>query len=404
VKGDTARPPLEGIRVLDFSRLFAGPYATMTLADLGADVVKVEPPGGDEARGFGPPFLGGEGMNYMAMNRNKRSITVDLKNDQGLAVTRRLAAHADVVVENFRPGVAEKLGIGYADLVRANPGLIYCSISGFGRTGEYADRPALDLILQAFTGVMDRQGGSGEPKLLVVAIADTYAAAMAVQSVLAALLARSRDGKGQRVDVTLMEALIAAQGYRIISPAAQIMLPAIDDTCPYQAFRGSDSRWFVLAVVSPNNWKALCAATGLAALGERADLAANPGRVAARSEVIGELERVFATRPAEDWLRLLRDAGVPCSSVRRVEDVLDDPHVLGAGTVIEVDHPTAGRLRTMGSPLHLAATPVRTGGPAPRQGEHTREILREHGYSGDDITRLLSLGAVSNICDTKEPP
>jgi formyl-CoA transferase/CoA:oxalate CoA-transferase len=388
--------------VLDFSRLFAGPYATMTLADLGADVLKVEPPGGDDARGFGPPFLGGEGMNYMAMNRNKRSIVVDLKKDEGLAVARRLAEDADVVVENFRPGVAEKLGIGYGDLARANPGLIYCSISGFGRTGEYAGRPALDIILQALTGVMHRQGGGGDPKLLVVTIADTYAAAMAVQSVLAALLARSRDGKGQRVEVTLMEALIAAQGYRIISPAGHVMLPATDDTCPYQAFRGSDNRWFVLAVVSPNNWKALCAATGLAALAERVDLAVNPGRVAARGEVIGELERVFAARPAGEWLRLLQEAGVPCSSVRQVEDLLTDPYVLGRGTVIEVDHPTAGRLRTLGSPLHLAATPVRTGSPAPRQGEHTQEILREHGYSSEEITRLLGAGAVSNLSGVKE--
>ena len=288
-----AGPPLEGIKVVNFSRLFAGPYATMTLADLGAEVVKVESPAGDDARGFGPPFLGGEGMNYMALNRNKRSIVLDLKKDGGLAVARRLTADADVVFENFRPGVAEKLGIGYNDLAPANPGLVYCSISGFGRVGEYSDRPALDIILQAMTGVMDRQGNGGDPRLLVVTVADTYAAALAVQSVLAALLARSRDGQGQRVEVTLLEALIAAQGYRIISPAGEIMLPAIDDTCPYQAFAGSDGQWFVIAVVSSNNWTALCTATGLTELGRREDLATNSGRVQARGEVIGELERVF---------------------------------------------------------------------------------------------------------------
>jgi crotonobetainyl-CoA:carnitine CoA-transferase CaiB-like acyl-CoA transferase len=395
-------PPLEGIKVVDFSRLFAGPYATMTLADLGAEVVKVESPAGDDARGFGPPFLGGEGMNYMALNRNKRSIVLDLKKDGGRAVARRLTADADVVFENFRPGVAEKLGIGYDDQVPAHPGLVYCSISGFGRVGEYSGRPALDIILQAMTGVMDRQGNGGDPRLLVVTVADTYAAALAVQSVLAALLARSRDGHGQRVEVTLLEALIAAQGYRIISPAAEIMLPAIDDTCPYQAFAGSDGRWFVIAVVSTNNWTALCTATGLTGLGRREDLATNSGRVRARGEVIGELERVFLSRPAAEWLRLLQDAGVPCSPVRKVEDLMNDSHVLGRGTVVEVDHPTAGRLKTMGSALHLERTPVRTGGPAPRQGEHTEQILREYGYGSEEIARLCGAGAVHSMSSAKE--
>jgi len=397
-----APPPLQGIKVVDFSRLFAGPYATMTLADLGAEVLKVESPAGDDARGFGPPFLGGEGMNYMALNRNKRSIVLDLKKDGGLAVARRLTADADVVVENFRPGVAEKLGIGYDDLAPANPGLVYCSISGFGRAGEYSGRPALDIILQAMTGVMDRQGNGGDPQMLVVTVADTYAAALAVQSVLAALIARSRDGRGQRVEVTLLEALIAAQGYRIISPAGRTMLPAIDDTCPYQAFAGSDGVWFVIAVVSTSNWTALCAATGLAALAGREDLASNAGRVAARAEVIGQLDQVFRTRPAAEWLRILQDTGVPCSPVRKVEDLMEDSHVLGRGTVVEVDHPTAGRLKTMGSALHLDHTPVRTGGPAPRQGEHTEQILREHGYRSEDITRLHDAGAISDPPSAKE--
>jgi len=396
------RPPLDGLKVVDFSRLFAGPYATMTLADLGADVLKVESPSGDEARGFGPPFLGGEGMNYMALNRNKRSITLDLKQPEALAVAQRLVTDADVVVENFRPGVADKLGIGYEALAETNPGLVYCSISGFGRVGEYSDRPALDIILQAMTGVMDRQGGGGDPRMLVVTVADTYAAALAVQSVLAALLARGRDGHGQRVEVTLLESLIAAQGYRIISPANEIMLPGLDDTCPYQAFVGSDDVWFVVAVVSRNTWTDLCAATRLTELAAREDLATNPGRVVARDEVVGALERVFRTKPAAEWLHLLQDAGVPTSRVRRVEDLLTDSHVLGRGTIVEVEHPTAGRLKTMGSPLHLEQTPVRMGGAAPRQGEHTEQILREHGYDSSQIAELRSTSAVADPPDIEE--
>jgi crotonobetainyl-CoA:carnitine CoA-transferase CaiB-like acyl-CoA transferase len=340
-------------------------------------------------------------MNFMALNRNKRSITLDMKSPEGREVALRLCRDADVIVENFRPGVAEKLGIGYEALSRENPRLIYCSISGFGRSGAYADRPALDIILQAMTGVMDRLGKGGPPELLVVTIADTYAAALAVQSVLAALLARERDGVGQLVEVTLLEALIAAQGYRIISPADHVMLPAIDDTCPYQAFQGSDGTWLVIAVVSSNNWNGLCTATGLTHLLERADLATNPGRVQARGDVIGPLAEVFATRPAAEWLQVLEAAGVPCARVRTVEELLTDEHVLGRGTIVEVEHPSAGRVRTMGSALHLARTPTSTGGPAPRQGEHGATILREHGFTDDEIDALRTAGALGAVATSR---
>lgn len=392
-----AAPPLAGIKVVDFSRLFAGPYATMTLADLGADVIKVEAPAGDDARGFGPPFLGGEGMNFMALNRHKRSITLDMKTPEGKAAAVRLARDADVIVENFRPGVADKLGIGYEALKQDNPGLIYCSISGFGRSGAYADRPALDIILQAMTGVMDRQGKGGRPELLVVTIADTYASALAVQSILAALLARHRDGVGQFVEVTLLEALIAAQSYRIISPADRLMLPAIDDTCPYQAFQGSDGVSFVIAAVSSNNWQALCNTTGLTDFLSRQELTTNPGRVANRAEVIGGLAEAFASMPAAVWLERLQAAGVPCARVRSVEELMDDEHVLGRGTIVEVDHPTAGVLKTMGSALHLTRTPTSTGAAAPRRGEHGEEILRENGFTDREIETLMKANALGQL-------
>lgn len=387
-------PPLDGIRVLDFSRLFAGPYATMMLADLGADVVKVESPAGDDARRFGPPFLGGEGMNFMAVNRNKRDIVLDLKVPEARDIAQALAADADVVVENFRPGVTKKLGIDYETLSRDNAPLVYCSITGFGREGAYRDRPALDLILQAMTGVMHRQGGGIAPSLLVVTLADTFASALAVQAILAALYARDRLGQGQFVEITLFEALIAAQGYRIISDAEQIALPAWDDTVPYGAFRGSDGVWFAVAVVSRPNWIALCEALGRTDLTDDPRFAENHYRVENRAALMPQLEEAFATKPGGEWLRILEEAGVPVGPVRTVEDLFEDDHVLELGTILETEHPTAGRIKTMGSALHLHGTPVRARGAPPLLGQHTDEILRGLGYDDDRIAALRDLGAL----------
>ena len=387
-------PPLSGLRVLDFSRLFAGPYAALTLADLGAEVVKVEPPAGDDARTFGPPFLGGEGMNFMALNRGKRSIVLDLKTAGGRLAAHRLAGASDVVIENFRPGVASRLGIGEQELRAANPRLVYCAISGFGDSGGYRDRPALDIILQAMGGVMDRQGRGGRPDLMVITVADTYAAALAVQSILAALYARERTGSGQHVQVTLLEALIAAQGYRIISPAAETMLPAVDDVCPYQAFQAGDGRWLAIATVSQRNWQSLCQALGRPDLLADERFATNPSRVQHRDELIPQLETAFQARDREVWLKALKEAGVPAGPVRTVEDVLDDPWFRQQGTIIETQHPAAGRLRTLGSPLHLSATPARAHGAAPLLGQHTHEVLKEIGFSEDEIDRLASDGAI----------
>jgi crotonobetainyl-CoA:carnitine CoA-transferase CaiB-like acyl-CoA transferase len=389
-----AHAPLEGIKVLDFSRLFAGPYATMTLADLGADVIKVESPTGDEARHFGPPFLGGEGMNFMALNRHKRSITLDMKKPEAVKIAQRLAAQADVVIENFRPGVAEQLGVGFEELSKDNPGLIYCSINGFGEKGPYASRPALDIVLQAMGGVMDRQGGGGRPQLLVVTIADTYAAALAVQSILAALIARGRDSQGQRVEVTLFEALIAAQGYRIISPVDHVMLPGFDDTCPNGPFQTGDGTWLVIGIASEKSWRGLCKALDVPELVDDERFASNPVRVAHREELLGLLDQEFQKRHREELLVSLEMAGVPSGPVRTVEDLMTDEHVLERGTVIELDHPRAGRVRTMGSALHLLRTPTSTGDAAPLLGQHGAEVLGELGLSSDEIARLVEAGAV----------
>ncbi|MBN8868667.1 MAG: CoA transferase [Solirubrobacterales bacterium] len=379
------RGPLDGIKVVDFTRLFAGPLCTMTLADMGAEVVKVEGPGGDDARNFGPPFLGGEGMNFMALNRGKRSVVLDLKASEGREAAQKLVADADVVVENFRPGVAERLGIGFDDLRAINPGLVYCSISGFGPAEELGRRPALDIILQALTGVMARQADpDGTPRLLCITVADTYAAAQATQGILAALLVRERGGGGQRVDVSLLEALLTAQAYRVIAGVETMELPAFDDTVPYRAFEASDGDWLVIAVVSLANWQALCEAL------EDPDLAAderfgtNPDRVRYRSELAEILERHFRTRARDEWLERLSAGGVPCAPVQDLTDLMRDPAMMAAGVLVELEHPVAGRIRTLGPGIHLSESEVRPAGPAPRLGEHTDGVLRELGMSGAD--------------------
>lgn len=386
--------PLSGLLVADFSRILAGPYASMLLADLGADVVKVEPPRGDEARGWGPPWLGGEGMNYMAMNRNKRSIALDLKDPDGRALAQRLCADADVVVENFRPGVAERLGIDFETLRADNPGLVYVSISGFGRTGPDRDRPALDLVLQGAAGVMDRQGGDGPPRPIVITVADCYAASLAIQGVLAALLARARDGEGQRVDVTLFEAVLAIQTYRVVTGAGeQPQLPAASDAVPYQAFETADG-WVTIAAVTERSWGALCDALGLERIRDDPRFATNGARVTHQRELLGLLAAELARHATDALLELLDAAGVPCGRVRRVEDLFFDAGVVENELIVEIDHPTAGPVWTLGVPFRLAGTPLTVRRPAPLLGQHTDELLAEAGVAPAEIERLRSRGAL----------
>jgi formyl-CoA transferase/CoA:oxalate CoA-transferase len=378
--------PLEGLTVVDFSRLFAGPLCTMALADLGADVIKVEAPGGDDARHFGPPFLGGEGMNFMALNRGKRSAVLDLKTDGGREAAGRLTRRADVVVENFRPGVAERLGIGYESVRGDNEAVVYCSISGFGSAGELSERPALDLILQAVSGVMARQADSeGTPQLLCVTIADTYAAAQAVQGILAALFVRERMGIGQRVEVSLLESILSSQAYRIICDPERLEFPGWDDTVPYQAFSAGDGEWMAVAVVSPATWRALCAAIGLDSLADDERFATNPLRVDNRDELIPILAGEFAKRTRDDWLEALDAAGVPCAPIQELRELMTDPSMLDSGILTELEHPTAGRIRTLGPGIRLSVTPAGVDTPAPRLGEHTAEILESVGIEPESL-------------------
>lgn len=382
--------PLEGLRVVDFSRLFAGPLCTMTLADLGAEVIKVESPGGDDARRFGPPFLGGEGMNFMALNRGKESVVLDLKTDSGQQAVKALCATSDIVIENFRPGVAERIGIGYRDLAEGRDDLVYCSISGFGPARELDRRPALDLIVQAVTGLMARQADpDGNPRLLCVTVGDTYAAAQAVQGILAALLVRERTGRGQKVEVSLLEAILAAQTYRVICDPQTMELPAWDDTIPYQAFEASDGDWLAVAVVSPANWTALCESLGREDMVDDPRFRSNPDRVEHRDELIPQLEQEFVRRTREEWLESLELNGVPCAPVQGLDELMADEAMLSTGVLCELDHPTAGRVRTIGTGVRLSETPARPGSAAPRVGEHTAEVLSRLDLSSQTLGDCL---------------
>ncbi len=374
---------LDGIVVLDFSRLFAGPLASMTLADLGADVIKVESPAGDEARQFGPPFLGGEGMNYVALGRGKRSVVLDLKDPADQRRAQELARTADVVLENFRPGVTERLGIDYETLRRENPDLIYCSVTGFDPAGPYRDRPAFDLILQGMAGVMSKQGGEGDPELMVVTIADTFAAALATQGILAALYVRATSGIGQVVQVDLFQAILYGQSYRMVTAAEKVELSAQGDVSPYGAFQAADG-WFTLAVATDRTFVRLCDAL------ERPDLAAderfatNPARVENADALAADLTSTFVAAGVDHWLEVLAAAGVPCGPVLDVEDLFVDPHLVETGGIVELEHPTAGPIWSIGTPFSLSRTPLRVGASAPALGAHTEAVLS--GITSDEAS------------------
>src|SRR3954463_11401011 len=385
--------PLDGIRVLDLSRVLAGPYCTMLLADLGADVVKVERPGeGDETRSWGPPYADGESAYFLAVNRGKRSLALDLARPEGQEVARRLARSADVVVENFRRGGAERIGVGYSALAEANPGLVYCSISGFGD-----DRPGYDFVIQAESGLMAITG-DGEPVKVGVAVVDVLAGYAAATAILAALVA----GGGEHVRVSLLD--VARSALANVAPSALVTgnepprhrhpHPTTEpprpgnahaNVVPYQTFAASDAP---VAVAAANDglYRRLCA------LLERPDLAdddrfrTNPARVAHRDELVAELAPLFAARPAAEWLDRLRAAGVPAGKVRGVLESLGAP-----GATFEVPHPTIGRLPLVASPVAARAA----SSPPPLLGQHTRELLAEAGYDEEEVAALEAEGVVA---------
>jgi crotonobetainyl-CoA:carnitine CoA-transferase CaiB-like acyl-CoA transferase len=370
--------PLEGVRVLDLSRVLAGPYATIVLADLGADVVKIEhPERGDDTRHWGPPFAGGESAYFLSVNRNKRSIGVDLKDPEGLERVKRLAAGADVLIENMRRGTLDKLGLGYEVLKEANPGLIYCSITGFG-PGKDRDRPGYDFLIQARAGIMGITGyPDGGPTKVGVAIADIVCGLYAATAILAALRRRETSGEGARIEVPLFEATLAwlanrGQEYLVSGEDKGRMGNAHPTIVPYQTFDASD-RPIAVAVGNDTQFARLCKALGREDLAEDERYATNPDRVANREELVEILQQEFSGRTADEWVETIREAGVPIGPVNALADVFSDEHVLSSGILRDVDHPTAGMLKMLASPVLIDGErpPIRR--PPPTLGQHTEE-------------------------------
>jgi len=376
------RLPLEGVKVLDLSRVLAGPYATMVLGDLGADVLKVEhPERGDDTRHWGPPFAGGEehgeSAYFLSVNRNKRSIGVDLKDQEGLERVKTLAAEADVVIENWRRGALEKLGLGYEALREENPDLIYCSITGFG-PGPDEDRPGYDFLVQARGGVMGITGQpGGEPTKVGVAISDIVCGLFASNAMLAALHRRGVTGEGARIEVPLFETTLGwlanrGQEYLVSGEDTGLIGNAHPSIVPYQTFHASDKP-FVVAVGNNTQFANLCEAIGLPELAEDERYATNPDRVANREHLIEELQEKFGKRSADEWAEEIRAAGVPSGPVNTLADVLTDEHLLGSSMLQDLDHPSAGPLKMLASPVIIDGKrpPIRY--PPPTLGQHTEE-------------------------------
>ncbi len=392
--------PLTGLRVLDLSRVLSGPYCTMVLADLGAEVVKIEnPAGGDDTRAWVPPALGDESAYFISVNRNKRSLTVDLKNPEGKEIIYRLAEWADVVVENFRPGTADKLGIGYETLNALNSRLIYCAISGFGQTGPYRDRPGYDIMGLAMGGIMSATGYPDLPPVRVgVAVADLGAAMWSVVGILSALQARAQTGRGQYVDTSLFEGQISWLTYLAGNYFATGETPgrygsAHPTIVPYQAFEARDG-FVIVAVGNDKLWAKFTQALEHPELADDPRFSTNLGRANHRDELLPLLEKVFKEQSTEHWLETLSAHGVPASPVLTVADVANDPQAKAREMFVELLHPTAGPLKMTGLPLKFSRTPGTVRTPPPTLGEHTDEVLRELGYSEEDITRLRASGAV----------
>jgi formyl-CoA transferase len=392
---DLKNGPLTGIRVLDLTRVLAGPYCTMFLGDLGAEVVKVEQPGvGDDTRGWGPPFTGGESAYFLCINRNKKSITVDLKRQEGIDLVRRLAGSADVLIENFRPGTMERLGLGEKDLRAINPRLIYASLSGFGADGPMSEVPGYDLIVQAWGGLMSITGApDGEPTKVGVAIIDLVAGLMLGKSIAAALFAREKIGVGQKIDTSLLEAEVASlinvgSNYLIAGTAAKRWGNAHPSIVPYQSFKTADG-YLVIGVASEGIWQRFCQAVGHPELFADPRFAKNSNRVENRASLIGILRQTFAARDTDDWLKLLNEAEVPCAPVQTVDQVFSAPQVLHREMLVEVDHPKAGTVRMAGIPVKLSGTPASIRLPPPLLGQHTEEVLSSWlGVNDGEIQEL----------------
>ena len=390
---------LEGVRVLDCSQILAGPFCSMLLADMGADVIKIEKPnGGDDTRRMGPPFIDTESAAFLAMNRNKRSIVLNFKEQSGVQAMKTLVKDADIVIENYRTGTMARLGLGYEDLKNINPGMIYCSISGFGRTGPYANRGGFDLVAQGMSGLMSITGVPNSPPVKVgVPIADMNAGMFATYGILTAYINKLRTKKGQYLEISLLEAAIAytvweSAGYFATGDIAEPLGSSHRNSAPYQALKTKDGH---INVGAPNqsNWERFANAIERSDLVTRNEFKDNASRLVNRESLERELELTLTTKNSSEWLEVLEKSGVPAGPILNISEVWNDPQVEARNMKVTLDHPTAGKITNIGLAAKLYGTPGRITKPAPLLGEHTREILVDAGYSKKNIEDLIDSGA-----------
>jgi crotonobetainyl-CoA:carnitine CoA-transferase CaiB-like acyl-CoA transferase len=401
--------PLEGLKVIDLSHIMAGPACSMLLADMGADVIKVEKvPGGEDARRMVPPAVGDESAAFLIMNRNKRGIALNLKTEAGRDALSRLLKDADVLIENYRRGMMEKMGFGYDALHALNPKLIYCSISGFGRTGPYADRGGFDLVAQGMSGLMSITGErAGCPPMKVGApITDITAGILACVGVLAALHARESTGQGQMVDTSLFEAGITHTYWHSAICFATGQAPgpmgsAHPLNAPYQAFPASDG-WITVGAANQENWLRLLEALGAPELRDDPRFVNNAGRMRNLSLLTEALTPLFQRHSVAEWQRRLEQVGVPAGPVLDIAQMHADPQALAREMIVETVHPTVGLTKAIGLPIKFSDTPGGVRRPAPVFGQHTREVLREHGYSDSEIDQMAAQGAIQLPASTRK--
>ena len=398
--GMTPDGPLAGLVVLDLTRVLSGPYCTMMLADMGARVIKVEQPGrGDDTRAWGPPFVAGESAYFLGINRNKESVTLDIRAPEGRRVLDALLARADVLVENFRPGTLGRFGLDYATVSATRPDLVYCSISGFGQDGPRRDQPGYDAVIQAEGGLMSVTGDpSGPPFRVGVAVADLVAGLLAAQGIVLGLFARERTGRGQYVDISMLDGVVSLLSYHasmyLTSGTVSRRVGNRHATiAPYDTFEAADAEFF-LAVGNDEQFRRFCGVAGLGALAGDERFATNPARVVNYPALRARVAVALRERTRAEWLAALTAAGVPCGAVRDVPEVMADPQVLARHMIEVVEHVAAGPLKVLGVPIKMSDTPgaVRTAPPA--LGQHTTAVLRELGYDADAIARLRAAGAI----------
>jgi formyl-CoA transferase len=396
------KQPLSDIKVLDLSRVLAGPYCSMMLGDLGAEVIKVElPQAGDDTRHWGPPEAGGEAAYYLCLNRNKRSLTVNLKTAAGQEIIRKLARRSDVLIENYKVGTLEKMGLGYEDLRRENPRLIYCSITGFGQNGPYKDKPGYDFMIQGMGGVMSFTGEpDGPPMKVGVAIVDITAGLFAANAILAALRQCDRSGEGQFIDIGLLDCTLAwlanvGSNYLVSGELPRRYGNGHPNIVPYEPFKAADGAYFALAVGNDRQWQDFCRLAGLEALSSDPRFATNPQRVKYREQLIPLIAEKMLEKTSDEWLQQLDALKIPCGPINTLDKVFADPQVKARQMVAEVPHPTAGTVKLVASPIKFSQTPCRIYRHPPLLGEHTAEVLSTVlGHTREEIESLRREGVI----------